>query len=131
MNPETTNQNVPVSSAPIAPQAPIPGMPPIHEEKALGPAIGVVIIIFVLVLGGLYFWGQRMNTQKIAEEQMQVDSLPPVTAEPQVDAQVMQLKVQGSGDDITSIDADLKSTDTTNLGTEVNSMNAEANTPTQ
>lgn len=33
-----------------------------------GPIIGIVIIIFVLLLGVLYFWGQRVNTTMTPEE---------------------------------------------------------------
>ena len=31
------------------------------NKSGVGPIIGVIIIIAVIVLGGLYFWGQRAN----------------------------------------------------------------------
>lgn len=35
-----------------------------NETKPVGPAIGVIIIVLVVVLGGLYFWGQHQNELK-------------------------------------------------------------------
>jgi hypothetical protein len=32
-------------------------------EGSVGPAIGVIIIIAVLVIGALYFWGSRLNKE--------------------------------------------------------------------
>jgi len=71
-------------------------------------------------LGGLYFWGQRMNKtngDSIAIPQESVD-----VSDPQTEA----LKQQSSSDDASSIEADLQSTDVTNLGTETNSINAQS-----
>lgn len=31
------------------------------QDGSIGPAIGIVIIILVVVVGSLYFWSQRMN----------------------------------------------------------------------
>lgn len=128
MNPENSNQSAQTNPNPMPTPnpAPMPSMTPMHEERALGPAIGVVIIIFVLVLGGLYFWGQRMNAARIAEEQAKADMMAPVQKD-QTDPQVQQLQTQSSSDSLGSIDADLKATNTTNLGTEVNGMNSAAN----
>ncbi len=40
------------------------GMPPvIKEEKKIGPIIGVLVIVLVLIIAALYFFGQRLNTQ--------------------------------------------------------------------
>lgn len=40
-----------------------------HESKtgSNGPLAGVVIIILVLILGGLYFWGSYVNEQEAAD----------------------------------------------------------------
>jgi hypothetical protein len=32
-------------------------------SKSSGPIIGVVIIVILMVLGALYFWGARLNQQ--------------------------------------------------------------------
>ena len=31
------------------------------ERKQIGPIVGTAIILAILVLGGLYFWGSRLN----------------------------------------------------------------------
>ena len=108
MNPENNN--------PMQPLQPV-------EEKAIGPAIGVIIIILVLILGGLYFWGERMNKNTVMQNP-QIEE----TASP--DAQMMELQQQSSSDDINSIDADLKATDVGSLGNETTDMNAEADSNT-
>lgn len=48
------------------------GMPQAPEHKsAAGPIVGAVIIVLVVVLGGVYFWGSRMQTP--------IDEIAPVT----------------------------------------------------
>jgi hypothetical protein len=37
-------------------------LPPGHKSGS-GPIIGVVIIVIMLVLGGLYFWGASLNRE--------------------------------------------------------------------
>jgi flagellar basal body-associated protein FliL len=32
-----------------------------EESKPIGPIIGIVIILAVLAIGGLYFWGSSLN----------------------------------------------------------------------
>jgi hypothetical protein len=102
----------PENNIPMQPLQPV-------EEKTIGPAIGVIIIILVLVLGGLYFWGERMNKGR---------EMPnPQLEEPAVtDAQTTELQIQSSSDDTNAIDADLTATDLSNLGTETAEMNATA-----
>jgi uncharacterized protein HemX len=35
-----------------------------NEDKSVGPTIGVILIVLVIILGGLYFWGQRISQQQ-------------------------------------------------------------------
>jgi uncharacterized protein HemX len=86
-----------------APQAPRPSynMPPQHKEGSLGPIIATVIILAVIVLGGLYFWGQRKSAEAPANS---------------TNASVNQTSPLNS----TSIEQDLKNTDTNSLDTQIN-----------
>jgi len=34
------------------------------ERKQMGPMLGIVIILIIIVFGGLYFWGARLNDAK-------------------------------------------------------------------
>lgn len=72
------------------------------NKSALGPTLGVIIILAVIVVGSLYFWGQR-SVKKPA----------PQTATSSSDIQ--RLKTQSGSDDISSIEADLKATNFNNL----------------
>jgi len=37
-----------------------------NKDNSVGPMVGVIIIVLILVLGGLYFWGERLNAQREA-----------------------------------------------------------------
>lgn len=40
------------------------GMPPAPQtEKKVGPIVGALIIILILIIAALYFFGQRLNTE--------------------------------------------------------------------
>lgn len=51
------NQNAPIEQSPSpAPQPP--------EKGGMGPLIGSVIVIVILVIGAIYFWGDKLNKQE-------------------------------------------------------------------
>lgn len=37
-------------------------LPP-HHKKSAGPMIGTVIVVIMLILGALYFWGEKLNKE--------------------------------------------------------------------
>ena len=37
--------------------------PPESPKHSFGPAAGIIIIIAILIIGALYFWGQRLSNQ--------------------------------------------------------------------
>lgn len=53
--------NSPFSTPPIV-------TPPKEPEKKSGPIIGIIIIVLLLALGGLYFWGARLNARDRAAD---------------------------------------------------------------
>jgi len=67
--------------------------PSLGSEKSsrVGPVIGIVIVVIVLVLGALYFWGQKLSNG---------------TGDAMTDA----LNEQGSSDELDAIEADLGAT---------------------
>lgn len=77
--------------------------------SSAGPIIGIIILIAVVILGGLYFWGQRVNNQ-IAPTETNID--------PTTEA----IKAQSTADDTSSIEADLNFTDVDNLDAELNAL---------
>lgn len=40
------------------------GMPPVTESnKKIGPIIGTLVIVIVIIIGALYFFGKRLDSQ--------------------------------------------------------------------
>ena len=84
---------------------PEPTMVP-QSEGSLGPVIGTIIILAVIVLGGLYFWGQRVNNNVMTDTQVQ-DT-------------VQTIKDQSTSDTPADIQADLQATDIDNIDSQLN-----------
>lgn len=70
--------------------------PAVHKEGSVGPVIGTIIILAVILLGGLYFWGNRNNQN--------------VNPDAATDAEVQSIEAQGNSDDLNSIQTDLNNT---------------------
>lgn len=75
------------------------------EKKSHGPLIAVVIILFLIIIGGLYFLGQRISNKSYQSLQQSG----------QTDPQTQNLQQQSSSDDPNSINADLNATSVDNL----------------
>ncbi len=87
------------------------------EEKSTGAIIGAIIIVVLLVIGGLYFLGQRVNKELAPEE---------ILSQPDEITEV--LGTQGSSDEIIDITTDLGSeSDFGNLDVELGTIDAELN----
>ncbi len=84
------------------------------KEGGAGPIIATIIILGVVVLGGLYFWGQRNPT---ANNDIYGNTLN-TTAESAVDT--TSIDTQSTSNNPASINADLNSTNIDNLGAEIN-----------
>lgn len=113
MGPENTNE-------------PMPTMPPVSGERSVGPAIGIIVIIAVIVLGGLYFWGQRAEREKATPAQTEATTSNQTSQTSGADADIQAMNTQSSSDDVSSIEADLNSTNLSSLGSETTSINAAA-----
>ena len=68
--------------------------------RSAGPIIAVIVILAVIVLAGLYFWGQHMGGWKMMDND--------------------NIETQRQSDDTSSIEADLNSTNVDNIDAEVN-----------
>ena len=113
------NQN-PVASGS---QMPVSGSP---ERKPIGPIAGAIIVIALLVLGGLYFWGAQMDMQTEETPYIPGDAMPgsemPV-GELESDTSA-GLPAQGSSDDVSSIESDFNAM---NMNQMESQNNAELN----
>ena len=111
-------------------QNPVNVMPQMPEEtpkpSSIGPLIGIIIVILVIVLGGLYFWGQRV--EKNADESMATKEGAMSEGSDTADTSIELLETQGSSDEITDIEKDLDSTDLENLDQELELIESELDT---
>ncbi len=82
------------------------------KKTPVGPIIGLLIILAIIVIGTLYFWGQRVDTKNQAVQQAPTTE---ETSQPQTDSQTEQLQQQSTSDEIDSIESDLNSTDFNNI----------------
>ena len=89
-----------------------------ENKTGIGSIIGAIIIIALIVLGGLYFWGKRIEESKNTQE-MTSDNTQPSTQDASAQ-EAAAIKSMSSSDDLNSIEADLKNTQTTNLDSELN-----------
>ena len=78
------------------------------EPKSHGALIGSIIIVIILIIGAVYYY-------KSAKMHMVEDQTRAAEFQAQADKDVAALKMQGSSDDVSSIEADLKATDVDNM----------------
>ena len=86
-----------------------------NKEGSAGPIIGTIIILAVVVLGGLYFWGQRNVTPTT-----DIYGNPVSPANSTTTVNTTTIDTQSNSDNPTSIQNDLKSTNTDSLGSQIN-----------
>lgn len=96
---------MPSMSTPPAPQTPL--APP--EKSSVGPLVGTAIIIAILAVGGLYFWGSKLNKEGA------MNNTPPVI----LGDDSAGLPPTSSSDTVASIEADVSATDLDRLDAEI------------
>lgn len=100
------NQN-PIASGNQMPPQPLNPEPPKH---AVGPIAGAIIVIILLIAGGLYFWGAKLNQAN------DMNAIPfiPSNDEAQLEAGAdvnAGLPPQSTSDDVAAIEADMEAVD--------------------
>jgi len=69
------------------------------EENSVGSSVGIIIVILILIIGAIYFFGQRLQKQRNLEQQnVAADTVQEVGAI-QNDASSMNLDSLGTGVD--------------------------------
>ncbi len=96
------------------------------RHSQVGPILGVLIVILIIILGGLYLWGSMLPKQ---ENQARVErALPnyePETTRAVADRQIMD--TTSSSNDLDAIYADLESTNLNDLDADLTQVEAEMN----
>lgn len=83
-------------------------MPPTEKENSAGPVIAIIIVLAVIILGGLYFWGERDALNNTAESGLNADTAAITT--------------QSSSDEVDSIEEDLSDTEVDSIGSELEDL---------
>jgi hypothetical protein len=108
MDEEQTTQ----AGTPDRPAAAIP-----QEHAKIGPVLGIIIIISLFVLGGLYYWGAKLNDAGLFPSAEEIRAQPDELSD--------DLSSQGASDDITTIEADLEATNLNDIDQELEVVNEE------
>jgi len=90
-------------------------------EKHTGGLVGAIVIVIILVVGGLYYWGKQVNeNQTTVDESMTAEEIVSIP-----DEKTEALGTQGSSDEVLDIEADLDATDLEGLEAELDAIDQE------
>jgi hypothetical protein len=89
----------------------------------LGPMLGALILLVVIILGGLYLWGQSLSKNDPAFQERVIPNNEPETPRAIVDAQI--LETLSPSDDLGAIEADLNSTNLDSIDADMTTIDAE------
>ncbi len=102
-------------------------VPPVQSHHAhLGPILGVIVIVLVLIFVGLNLWGGLLS-----KEIETVIPEPIVNNEPETPRAVADTQILGTlspSDDLSAIEADVSSTNFDSLETDITAIDVEFNT---
>ena len=115
-------QDSPLRQAPPRSSAETSG----EEHKSVGQIVGIVVIILVLLAGGLYFWGTRLNKEAVDSEVGPAGkTAEDIAASP--DTATEALGAQSTSDAVADIEADLGATELDSLDQELENIDIEFN----
>lgn len=81
------------------------------KKSSIGSIIATIVIIALIIIGGLYFWGKRIETERMNEALLQGASSTQMGAA----AQATQIETVSNDDSLQTIDAETRATNTTDL----------------
>ena len=87
-----------------------------QNKSSIGSIIGTIIIISLIILGGLYFWGKRIEESRYKEKLI---SESVNQSEPVIINEATAIRSVSTGDDVDSIETDLSNTKVDNLSAEL------------
>jgi len=113
------------SSTPTPPPRENPGVPTSAQQhgRETGPVVGIIIIIIVLILGGLYVWGARLSKMDQIADTGSDQTADQILQAP--DPALDNLNTQGISDELSAIEDDLDATSLNNLDKELGDVQIE------
>ena len=94
-----------------------------RHHTHLGPILGALILLVVLILGGLFLWGGMLVKKAPASEERTISNNEPETPRAEADQQI--LETLSPSDDLGAIEADLNSTNLDSIDGDLNTIDAE------
>ncbi len=84
-----------------------------QKKSGVGSIVATVIIVILIIVGALYFWGKRVETRRA--NQAAYDSAGTISTEIAAAAEADQITLVSEDDSIDAIRAENKSTNTADL----------------
>ncbi len=100
--------------------------PPTTKHSHVFPIVGVIIIMLVLMLGGLVFWGSQLEKQKDLVVVTPIVNNEPETPRAEADIQILQ--TLSPSDELDAIEADLESTNMDSIDIDLTTIDVELST---
>ncbi len=96
------------------------------HHSHIGSILGVLILMLISILGGLYLWGSMLSkTESQTYVERVIPNNEPETPRAETDRQIMD--TTSSSNELDAIYADLESTNLSDLDAELDQINAELN----
>ena len=111
-----------------APTTPLPPIPPggytppsmNAPKSSIGSVIATIVIIIIIILGALYFWGKRIETQQA--NQAMIQSAGTSTEMSAAATEATHIQTVSQDDSLQTIQSENKMTNATNLSGELSTQ---------
>lgn len=91
-----------------------------------GPILGMLIVILIVILGGLYLWGSMLEKNEV--EIVPIVNNEPETPRAKTDVEIS--RVLSPSDELDAIEADIKNTNLDAIDADVQAIDAETGSST-
>lgn len=91
-----------------------------EKSKSIGPVIGLIVILTLILLGGIYFYTSRDANNETPIPVEPDGGIGNTPEEQSVNA--ADIEAQSSSDETTAIEADLQATDMTSLDSDMSEL---------
>ena len=98
-------------------------IPPVRKQ-GIGSAIATMLVIIIIVLGGLYFWGKRIETQQANQAAYDNANAQNTTSATDTASAIEAAQIENVSTDnsINTLQNEAQSTKTSNLNGELNGL---------
>ncbi len=98
------------------------------HHRHMGPVLGILIVLLVTILGGIYLWGSSLRsldetTNQMPPEEKPFDNKEPETPRAATDAEIYE--TVSPSDELSAIEADIESTNLDILDTDLSTIGHE------